>query len=86
MIKGVPFWVMTRRGNSLILLEHNSQRAKLSTVHAVTREVSVTKGGKRVDLGRFLGVDLSPEALLEGVEIQEGDRLILFPTCSGVAE
>lgn len=85
MIEDVPFWVMTRRGNSLILLEQHGLRDKVFAQNLKTDEFSIIRNGKKVDLGKLLRVDLSPEALLEGVEIREGDKILLLPACSGVA-
>ena len=78
MSEEVSFWVATRRGNSLILLEQGLKE-KIFALNLKTDEFSIIRQGKRVDLGKLLRVDLSAEALIEDVEIREGDRILLFP-------
>lgn len=85
MSEEVAFWVAARRGNSLVLMEQRGFRVPGKEVNTKTSDFSIIKNGKRIDLGKLIRVDLSLEALMEGVEIREGDKILLFPAGSGVA-
>lgn len=71
-----PGWVATRRENLYILTEH-SMFTKLFDLDLENRQFSIIKRGRRTVLGELLAVDMSPEALIEGLDIQEGDRLMV---------
>ena len=70
-------WVATRRENMYILTEH-SMSEKVFALNLDTEEFSIIRRGKKTVLGELIRVDLSPEALLEGLDIQEGDRLMVI--------
>lgn len=83
--KPVTAWVLTRRRtDNLLILTEQSLRNKVFVISTDTREFSIIKGGKTTVLGEIISVDLSPEALLEDVDISEGQRLLLIPG-NGVA-
>ena len=83
--KPVTAWVATRLDNTFILTEQ-SMRNKVFALNLDNRQFSIFKGGKKTVLGELIRVDASPEALLEDLNIREGDRLLLLPTGSGFAE
>jgi len=78
-------WVATLLGNTYILTEQ-STRNKVFALNPDNSEFSIFKGGKKTVLGELLRVDASPEALLEDIDIIEGQRLLLLPLGSGAAE
>ena len=71
-----PGWVATRRDNLYLLTKH-SMFTKLFDLDLENRQFSIIKQGRRTVLGELLAVDMSPEALIEGLDIQEGDRLLV---------
>ena len=77
-----PFWVATKQGNRYILTEHYGMKEKVFSMHLKSQEFSITRKGKTVTLGQLLRVDLSPEALVEGLDIREGDKVLLLPAGS----
>jgi len=77
-------WVLTRRDNLFILTEQSTVR-KVFDMDKKNRQFTIVKRGKKVVLGELLKVDMSPEALLEDLDIREGQRLLLLPSGSGVA-
>ncbi|GAH63457.1 unnamed protein product [marine sediment metagenome] len=77
-------WVSTRKGNLYILTEQ-SMGKKVFAMNLDNEEFTIIKQGKKTVLGHLLKVDMSPEALLEGLEIREGDKILLLPHGSGVA-
>jgi len=79
MSEEITMWVATRKGRIVCLSEHEGLQKKVFVRDLITREFSVTRKGQTVNLGILLAVDMSPEALLEGLDIEEGDRLILVP-------
>lgn len=78
-------WVATRRGNLYILTEQ-SMTKKVFAMNLDNEEFSIINRGKKTVLGELLRVDMSPEALLEGLDIREGQSILLLPAGSGVAE
>jgi len=83
--KPVTAWVLTRRRtDNLLIMTEQSLRNKVFVSSTDTREFSIIKGGKTFVLGEIISVDLSPEALLEDLDISEGQRLLIIPG-SGVA-
>ena len=83
--KPVTAWVATRLGNTLILTEQRL-RNKVFALNVDNRQFSIFKGGKKTVLGELISVDASPEALLEDIDIIEGQRLLILPAGSGIAE
>lgn len=75
----MTMWVATRKGRRLTISEHHGLQQKVFVRDLATQEVSVIRQGRTVRLGTLLAVDMSPEALLEGLDIEEGDRLLLMP-------
>ena len=84
--KPVTAWVLTRRRtDNLLIMTEQSLRNKVFALNLDNREFSIFKGGAvRIVLGELLRVDMSPEALLEDLDISEGQRLLIIPG-SGVA-
>jgi len=80
----VTAWVATRLGNMLILTEQSTVK-KVFDMDPKSREFSIINRGKKTVLGELLRVDLSPEALLDSIDIREGDKILLLPAGSGVA-
>jgi len=78
-------WFAAKRDNMFILGERRL-RDRVFGLNPATNEFSILRGGKKVVFGQLLKVDMSPEALLEDLDIREGDRLLLLPTGSGAAE
>jgi len=80
--KALTAWVATRRGNLYILTEQSMSK-KVFAMNLDNEEFSIINRGKKTVLGELLKVDMSPEALLEGLEIREGDKILLLPRGSG---
>jgi len=83
--KALTAWVATRKGNLYILTEQ-SMTKKVFAKNLDNEEFSIINRGRKTVLGELLKVDMSPEALLEDLDIREGQRLLLLPAGSGVAE
>jgi len=83
--EGPVAWFAAKRDNMFILGERR-MRDRVFDLNPATNEFSILRGKKKVVIGKLLKVDMSPEALLEDLDIEEGDRLLLLPACSGVAE
>jgi len=79
--KALTAWVATRKGDLYILTEQSMAKKVFALDN---QEFSIINRGKKTVLGELLKVDMSPEALLEGLDIREGQRLLLLPS-SGVA-
>jgi len=79
MSEDVTMWVATQKGRSVCLSEHHGLQNKVFVRDLITREFSVVRKGRTLNLGTLLAVDMTPEALLEGLDIEEGDRLLLVP-------
>jgi len=77
--KGTTAWVATRKGNLYILTEQ-SMTKKVFAQNLDNKEFSIINRGKKTVLGELLKVDMSPEALLEDLDIREGQRLLLLPS------
>lgn len=77
-------WFAAKRDNMFILGERR-MRDRVFDLNLATNEISIFRGDKKVVFGQLLKVDMSPEALLEDLDIREGDRLLLLPAGSGVA-
>ena len=77
-------WFATRRDDLFIIAEESMSR-KVFIMDLDSREFSIFNRGKKTVLGELLRVDMSPEALLEDLDIREGQRLLLLPAGSGVA-
>ena len=78
-------WFAAKRDNMFILGERRL-RDRVFDLNQATNELSMLRGEKKVVFGQLLKVDMSPEALLEDLDIKEGDRLLLLPAGSGAAE
>lgn len=78
-------WFATRRDNLFIIAERDI-KDKVFAMNMDTREFSIIQGKKKAVFGELLKVDMSPEALLEGLDIREGQSLLLLPRGSGAAE
>lgn len=76
--KAVTAWVATRKDN-LIIITEQSMGNKVFVENLETRELIIISRGKKTVLGELLRVDMSPEALLEDLDIREGQRLLLLP-------
>ena len=74
-------WIATRRKNLFLLTEH-SMAKKVFAMNLKNREFSIVNRGKQTILGELLRVDLSPEALVEALDIREGDKVLLLPAGS----
>jgi len=77
--------VATRRDNFYILTGELTMFKKLFDINRENGEFSIFHHGKRTGLGKLVGVDLSPEALIESLDIREGDRLLLVMATRGRA-
>ncbi|MBA7659454.1 hypothetical protein ES703_67435 [subsurface metagenome] len=75
-------WVATRKDNLYILTEQ-SMAKKVFAMDLGNEQFSIINRGKKTVLGELLRVDMSPEALLEGLDIKEGERLLLLPASLG---
>ena len=73
-------WVATRRQNLFLLTEHSM--SKKAFAMNLNKEFSIVNRGKRIVLGELLRVDLSPEALVEALDIREGDKVLVLPAGS----
>jgi len=71
-------WFATQRGDLFIIAERNL-RDKVFAMNLDNQEFSIIQGSRKAVFGRLLKVDMSPEALLEGLDIREGQRLLLLP-------
>ena len=78
-------WFATRRDNLFIIAEQSIAN-KVFAMGPGDQDFSIITRGKKTVLGELLRVDMSPEALLEDLDIREGQRLLLLPAGSGVAE
>ena len=85
-------WFATKRDNMFIIAER-SMRDKVFAMNTANKEFSIIQGGKKARFGQLLKVDMSPEALLDDLDIREGQSLLLLPAKrqvfsagSGVAE
>ena len=85
-------WFATKRDNMFIIAER-SMRDKVFAMNTANKEFSIIQGGKKAVFGKLIKVDMSPEALLDGLDIREGQSLLLLPAQqqvfsagSGVAE
>jgi len=76
--KALTAWVATRRDDLFIIAEQSMSK-KVFVEDLETHELSIITRGKKTVLGELLRVDMSPEALLEDLDIQEGQRLLLLP-------
>jgi len=75
-------WFAAKRDNLFIIAER-SMRDKVFAMNTANKEFSIIKGGRKAIFGQLLKVDMSPEALLEGLDIKEGQRLLLLPSNKG---
>lgn len=78
-------WFVARKGNLFILAER-SMKDKVFSMNLKTNEFSIITKHKVVVMGELLKVDMSPEALLDSIDIREGDKILLLPQGSGDAE
>ena len=79
VINQVPTaWFATKRDNLFIIAER-SIRDKVFAMNTSTKEFSIIQRGRKARFGKMLKVDMSPEALLDGLDIREGDSLLLLP-------
>ena len=77
-------WFAAQRDDLFIIAERD-MRDKVFALNLDNQEFSIIHGSRKAVFGRLLKVDMSPEALLEGLDIREGQRLLLLPAGSGVA-
>ena len=77
-------WFAAQRDDLFIIAERD-MRDKVFAMNLDNQEFSIINGNRKAVFGQLLKVDMSPEALLEGLDIQEGQRLLLLPAGSGVA-
>ncbi len=78
-------WFVAQRDDLFIIAERD-MRDKVFAMNLDNEEFSIIQGSRKAVFGHLLKVDMSPEALLEGLDIREGQRLLLLPAGSGVAE
>ena len=71
-------WFATKRDNLFIIAER-SMRDKVFAMNTTSKEFSIIQGGKKAVFGQLLKVDMSPEALLDDLDIREGQSLLLLP-------
>jgi len=71
-------WFASRRDDLFIIAEQ-SMGNKVFAQNLDNQEFSIIYRGKKTVLGEFLNIGLSPEALLQGLDISEGQRLLLLP-------
>ena len=77
-------WFAARRDDLFIIAERDL-RNKVFVTNLDNDEFSIIHRGRKTVFGQLLQVDLSPEALLEDLDIREGQRLLLLPAGSNVA-
>jgi len=77
-------WFAAQRGDLFIIAERD-MRDKVFAMNLDNEEFSIIHGSRKAVFGKLLKVDMSPEALLEDLDIREGQRLLLLPAGSGVA-
>ena len=75
-------WVATRRKNLFLLMERSIAQ-KVFAMNRESKEFSIINRGRRTVLGELLRVDLSPEALIEALDIREGDKILLLQRGKG---
>ena len=75
-------WFAAQRGDLLIIAEWR-MRDKVFAM-SLDEEFSIIQGSRKAVFGTLLKVDMSPEALLEDLDIREGQRLLLLPAGNGV--
>ena len=74
-------WFATRR-NDLFIIAERDMRDKVFALNLDNEEFSIIHGSRKAVFGQLLKVDMSPEALLEGLDIREGQRVLLLPASS----
>ncbi|GAH89258.1 unnamed protein product, partial [marine sediment metagenome] len=77
-------WFVAQRDDLFIIAERD-MRDKVFAMDLDNEEFSIIHGSRKAVFGKLLKVDMSPEALLEDLDIREGQRLLLLPAGSGVA-
>jgi len=75
-------WFATKRDNLFIIAER-SMRDKVFAMNTASKEFSIIQGGRTARYGQLLKVDMSPEALLDDLDIREGQSLLLLPASLG---
>ena len=83
--KAITAWFAAQRDDLFIIAERD-MRDKVFAMDLDNQEFSIIHGGRKAVFGKLLKVDMSPEALLEDLDIREGQSLLLLPAGSGVAE
>lgn len=73
-----PYWIATRRDKTYVLMGYHEIRDKVFQTTPETHDFAIINAGEKSSLGTLLRVDLSPEALLDALPIEEGDRVLLF--------
>lgn len=79
--KAPTAWFAAQRDDLFIIAERNL-KDKVFAMNLDTEEFSIVHGRRKAVFGKLLKVDMSPEALLEGLDIREGQRLLLLPAGS----
>ena len=74
-------WFAAQRDDLFIIAERD-MRDKVFAMNLDNQEFSIIHGSRKVVFGQLLKVDMSPEALLEGLDIREGQSLLLLPRAS----
>jgi len=77
-------WFAAQRDDLFIIAERD-MRDKVFAMNLDNEEFSIIHGSRKAVFGKLLKVDMSPEALLEDLEIREGDKILLLPQGSGAA-
>lgn len=72
-------WFAARRDDLFIIAERD-MRDKVFAMNLDNQEFSIIQGSRKAVFGQLLKVDMSPEALLEGLDIREGQSLLLLPS------
>jgi len=73
-----PYWIGTRQGKTYVLMGYQGIQDKVFRTTPETHEFAIVHAGQKSALGTLLRVDMSPEAILDTLPIEEGDRILLF--------
>ena len=71
-------WFAAQRDDLFIIAER-SMKDKVFAMNLDTQEFSIIQGSRKARFGQLLKVDMSPEALLDDLDIREGQSLLLLP-------